>query len=73
MHSYIFVFSVLQSWLHYVVRTQEIWFILLNFLNPKIALVQVRFQVPFLTDLPHVYKDLKTIRMEMQNKDRMKN
>ncbi|EFO16203.1 hypothetical protein LOAG_12305 [Loa loa] len=28
-------------------------------------------QIPFLTDLPHVYKDLKTIRMEMQNKDGM--
>ncbi|KAM3726756.1 Glycerophosphodiester phosphodiesterase [Dirofilaria immitis] len=25
-------------------------------------------QVPFLTDLPHVYKDLNTIRMEIQNK-----
>uniref|UniRef100_A0A915Q110 GP-PDE domain-containing protein n=1 Tax=Setaria digitata TaxID=48799 RepID=A0A915Q110_9BILA len=29
--------------------------------------------VPILTDLPHVYKDLKTIRKEMQNKARMKN
>ncbi|CAG9539903.1 unnamed protein product [Cercopithifilaria johnstoni] len=30
-------------------------------------------KVPFLTDLPHLYKDLKKIRMEMQNKDGMKN
>ncbi|VDO31237.1 unnamed protein product [Onchocerca flexuosa] len=29
-------------------------------------------EIPFLTDLPHVYKDLKTIRMEMQNKIWMK-